>query len=468
MPGAPLKAYTSVPFFVIHQGGDRAGLLSCGGCVVKDKKARSKGSLRWQVRLNRRLAWFNHPGFLSAAVIAIFGFAAMKWAVTRHDKQRTIIPAQPIAQSGSEDQPWAYFHPFWKHESLGALLPAALRMSDRNEIEGAVRTLVDDPKGRLERDFQVPAGLKSRVVFWMEIYSRYNSHMRVVHDRNNPAIIYGYIDFRPLYRALGSNAVVEAKANALEKKILVQMKARMRDSMGITNSDSVTADEKAQIQAFLSRAGAFSAKETEQLIKEVRTQSGQSDYFLQALYRSRNLLPHIESVFRQKALPVALGRIPFVESSFNAHAYSKGGAMGIWQFMPDTAHQMIHAREEKDFSDPLKQTASAARILQMYRSVLPDWGTTVTSYNSGVGRVRKIVEKYRLRDVEGLLQVPASDALGFAGKNFFSEFLAANLVEAYKVELFGNALESADTTLVFQSMVPYPKEVCDTEMGLDM
>ena len=198
----------------------------------------------------------------------------------------------------------------------------------------------------------------------------------------------------------------------------------------------------------------------------MRTQSGQSDYFLQALYRSRNLLPHIESVFRQKSLPVALGRIPFVESSFNVRAYSKGGAMGIWQFMPDTAHQMIHAREEKDFSDPLKQTASAARILQMYRSVLPDWGTTVTSYNSGVGRVRKIVEKYRLRDVEGLLQVPANDGLGFAGKNFFSEFLAANLVEAYKVELFGNALESADSTLVFQSMVPYPKEICDTDLGL--
>ena len=105
-------------------------------------------------------------------------------------------------------------------------------------LEGEVRTLVTIPEARVEKEFQVPAGLRSRVVFWMQIYSRYNSHMRVVHDRSNPSIIYGYIDFRPLYRALGSNAVVEAKANALEKKILAEMKARIRDSMGLTNSGS--------------------------------------------------------------------------------------------------------------------------------------------------------------------------------------------------------------------------------------
>ena len=65
-----------------------------------------------------------------------------------------------------------------------------------------------------------------------------------------------------------------------------------------------------------------------------------------ALYRSRHLLPHIESVFRQNGLPGGLARIPFVESSFNAQAQSKIGAVGIWQSTPETARELIHADKE--------------------------------------------------------------------------------------------------------------------------
>ena len=121
---------------------------------------------------------------------------------------------------------------------------------------------------------------------------------------------------------------------------------------------------------------------------------------------------------------------------------------------------MISPSEEK-WGDPLRQTSSAARMLKMYRSVLPDWGTAVTSYNSGIGRVRRLIEKYRVRNVEGLLRLPQPDGLGFAGQNFYSEFLAANLVEAYKKELFEKLLEPADFNLVFKGEQPFPIDACD-------
>src|SRR5262249_13429358 len=155
------------------------------------------------------------------------------------------------------------------------------------------------------------------------------------------------------------------------------------------------------------KAGALNQKDAMNLIQSVRTQSGQSDMFLAALHRSKNLLPHIESVFKQAGLPAGLARIPFVESSFNVDAQSKIGAMGIWQFTPETAKDMIHTDQEKQWSDPLRQTKSAARLFQMYRSVLPDWGTTITSYNSGVGRVRRIVEKHGLTHGEDLASTPS-------------------------------------------------------------
>ena len=96
-----------------------------------------------------------------------------------------------------------------------------------------------------------------------------------------------------------------------------------------------------------------------------------------------------------------------------------------------------------------------------YRAALPDWGTTITSYNSGVGRVRRIIGKYHLSNVTGLIESNHKDGLGFAGKNFYSEFLAANLVEAYKEDVFGPLLNGIDSALVFKNKGAVPKELCD-------
>jgi membrane-bound lytic murein transglycosylase D len=402
------------------------------------------------------------PGALAALFLGVGVVVACSqgW-IARHQGSP---PELVSIKEPSEDNPWSFFRPAWK-KNYGASLPLARMGWD---VDAMIRNLVNDPRGKLEKEFQVPNGLKDRVFFWTQIYSRFNSRMRVVHDRDNPAIIYGYIDFRPLYRSLGGgNAAMDARANSLEKKIIAQLKATLREASGISKTSALEAAERAEVQALLSRVGSLSPKATEERIADIRTQSGQADFFLQALYRSRNLLPHIESVFRRQNLPVALGRIPFVESSFNTRAYSKGGAIGIWQFMPETARQMMRGRPESQWGDPLRQTESAARVLRMYRSVLPDWGTTVTSYNSGVGRVRRLVEKYKVKDVEGLLTITANDGLGFAGQNFYSEFLAANLVEGYKDDLFDTQTEPADAAVVFKSANPFPKEVCDAQLDLE-
>lgn len=401
-----------------------------------------------------------------AAVGALFflaTFAAVDWAANRSalDLQTEHISESPKLnfKEGKPSHYWSYFHPFWK-EGDGWFFKRNPSDSKLQTSANEVRQLVYDPSDRVEDEFSVPESLRSRVLFWMEIYSRYNSRMRVVHDRINPAIIYGFIDFRPIYRQYGNTVAADVKANEIEKRIVKELKARFQEAAGVTSTASVSAKEKDEIRNFLSKAGALSPVETTTLLSRVRTQTGQSDMFLAALYRARQLLPHIESVFRRQNLPVALGRIPFVESSFNPKAYSKGGAIGMWQFMPETARQMIH-RDDEHWDDPLKQTASAARLLRMYRSVLPDWGSTVTSYNSGVGRVRRLIQKYKVKNVEELLNIEDADGLGFAGKNFYAEFLAANLVEAYKEELFEKAMGEQDFQLVFKGDVPFPKNYCD-------
>ena len=110
----------------------------------------------------------------------------------------------------------------------------------------------------------------------MDVYSRYNSRVRVVHDRNNLDIVYGYIDFRPLYRATPSAPVAEARANQIEKKVLVALKARIAEAAGLTKSALLSADEREDIRALLSRAGALKAQGAARLIGTIRTKAGQA------------------------------------------------------------------------------------------------------------------------------------------------------------------------------------------------
>ena len=298
--------------------------------------------------------------------------------------------------------PWSYFSPAWDPKG-----PVA-------EVFDAIRPLLHDPDDRLEPDLRVPDGLRDRVLFWSAIYSAYDSRTKVVHDRDNPALVYGVIDLRTIPPMAGKLAA------DIEKKVLAQLKERL------SRPHLVSADERIRMKAYLSRFGSPN-------LLSIRTQTGQSDMFALALKRSRAMLPMIEAEFKSKGLPVGLSRIPFVESSFNHKARSRAGAMGLWQFTPPTAKEFIHKKNKKLWNDPFHQTTAAARLLKRYRAVLPDWGSAITAYNSGVARVGRLLRQHRVDSAEALVN---ADALGFAGENFLSEVLAANLLVSYRTHVF--------------------------------
>lgn len=416
-------------------------------------KKRKKTKLRTQVFI---------PVFIAAMFVVGFADPNKNSVPSTIELLRQNQPPRPAPPDKKQlsNKPWDYFHPTWMKSTPWTLIAVSEEVDHSIEYSKA-ELLVEDPQNRIEKEFIPSSEIRGRVQFWIDIYSRFSSRTRVIHDRRHPEVMFGYMDFRPLYRNMSSKVAAEIKAAAFEKKILKELKARLDEAAGLSKTHLLSLDEKTAIQAFLSRSGALDKTSYVRLIKNIRTQTGQSDVFLMALQRSKYLLPHIESVFKQQGLPVALARIPFVESSFNTKALSKIGAVGIWQFTPETARELIHADAEHLWADPLRQTKSAAKLLKLYRNALPDWGTTITSYNTGVGRVRRMVEKYKVTNVATLIELSHTDTLGFAGKNFYSEFLAANFVEAYKEELFGSLLNGIDSMLVFKNNGAIPKELCD-------
>lgn len=435
--------------------------------------------MSWQIKLSREdveIKWVLAKTWVEDSILQYRGhtlaFAAVCFLfiltspftrpISNNSIETIKVEKALIQKDPNTAQPWDFFHPTWNKSPLLSFFG-----SDKAIVETLIESPVDtstfvtDPGGRIEKEFQVSTPMKTAVSFWVDVYARYSSNIRIVHDREDLSIIYGYLDFRPFYRSM-SRVAAEVKANQVERQVLKQLKTKLLEAGDVTKTKSMTTDEKNTIKNFLSSKGMGSKEVVAKRVSLIRTQSGQSDMFLQALYRSKNLLPHIEAVFRQNGLPVALARIPFVESSFNAKALSKIGAVGIWQFTRETAREMIHAEEESQWSDPLRQTKSAARLLRMYRNVLPDWGTVVTSYNSGVGRLRRILEKNHFSKMEDIYTLPHDkDGLGFAGRNFYPEFLAANIVEAYKEEIFSHLLTPSDYSLVFRGKGVFATDACE-------
>ena len=60
-------------------------------------------------------------------------------------------------------------------------------------------------------------------------------------------------------------------------------------------------------------------------------------------------MSQMRQIFRDEGLPVELAYLPLVESSFNVRARSTAGAVGMWQFMPDTGRSF--------FASPIPSTS---------------------------------------------------------------------------------------------------------------
>jgi len=394
--------------------------------------------------------------FLLSVFLVSFSFPVDEWSDSEEPSASLILitEADLLKADPLRDKAWDLFHPSWKASSVWETIQASGQTvkANRDPFEEAhinLELFLDDPSNRLEPEFKIPSQLRAKVSFWLQVFGRFTSQTKIIHDRYNPEVIYGFIDFRPHFRSTSSAATASYRSDRTEKAVLRGLKLRMREAAGLTHTQLLTDFERERLKEMLQKVGGLDEKGINKALRNVRTQTGQKDHFLAGIERARLLLPQIESIFRERRLPIGLTRIPFVESSFNPNAFSRMGAMGLWQFIPKTAQQMIHEDSPKKWRDPIAQSRAAARMLQLNRNVLPDWGITVTAYNSGVGRMRRLIQKYGVDSVEALEMISVKEDFGFAGRNFFAEVLAVNLLEQYKDVLFERELGLQEPYLVY-------------------
>jgi membrane-bound lytic murein transglycosylase B len=107
----------------------------------------------------------------------------------------------------------------------------------------------------------------------------------------------------------------------------------------------------------------------------------------------------IEQVFDQEGLPRELLWVGLVESGYNPLARSPKNAVGIWQFIPETAEAFglrIDGPDER--SHPEKSTRAAARYLKLLYARFGDWPLALAAYNAGERTVHEAVRKGKTTD----------------------------------------------------------------------
>src|ERR1022692_1786555 len=59
-------------------------------------------------------------------------------------------------------------------------------------------------------------------------------------------------------------------------------------------------------------------------------------FVYRATERSSRYLHYVVSAAQQRNMPTELALLPFIESAYDPFAYSRSGAAGLWQFVPQT------------------------------------------------------------------------------------------------------------------------------------
>ncbi len=267
--------------------------------------------------------------------------------------------------------------------------------------------------GHAQTRFPVYNVIVPNVHFWEKVYGTYTSRQGILHDKNNPDIIYAIVDLIDWHTpgAARINSKLVKLTRQRYKKILADLaKGRQPRSRNAR-----------RIATLFKRKGTPSYHQARD---NIRLQIGQKDRFLKGVIRSGAYIMAIKRILRSQGLPTELAYLPHVESSFNPRAHSKAAAVGLWQFTKSTGKNYLTINNiiDERFDIYLSSVAAAKFLKENYQQ-LNSWPLALTAYN--YGRAGMVRAQRQYGSYSKIFTHHSSKLFKFASKNFYSEFIAA-------------------------------------------
>lgn len=269
---------------------------------------------------------------------------------------------------------------------------------------------------RLDFSAQLPVseGMAERVRFWIDVFARVSHTEAILHDRDDPTLVYDVVPYGP-----GGDATFIDATRASYERLLSVMATE-----GFMRTILPPSPEQLRVKAmFGARAGPIAYVRA---LGNMRAQRGMKEPFVDGIARAELYLPGIRRIFREAKLPQELVYVPHVESSFNPSAVSRAGAAGLWQFTRETFeyYNKMSLGADARF-DPVRSTEVAALHLARARSVLGSWPLAIASYNHGVAGMVRARAAVGADSLDDIVRGYEAASFGFASQNFYAEVLAA-------------------------------------------
>jgi membrane-bound lytic murein transglycosylase D len=124
------------------------------------------------------------------------------------------------------------------------------------------------------------------------------------------------------------------------------------------------------------------------------------------LSRSGRFRPVIHNALRTARLPTDLEALVFIESGFWPTAKSPAGAVGLWQFMPETAraYGLSVGRDYDERRSIWRSSEAAASHLSDLYAHFKSWDLALAAYNFGYRNVHERMERAEVTDFWALAE----------------------------------------------------------------
>jgi len=299
-------------------------------------------------------------------------------------------------------------------------LPAPAQDASATAVLAPAAPEGDDP-------FPTPPAIAGNVAFWIRVFSEWSVGQVAIHDSTCPAVVYEVVDL--------PGEIEEGYSDA-QRAFVERQRGRWAGYLQTLRAKVLAGDALDEMDRQWARYVSEPCGSLEGADLRVRSQRGLRERFRAGLERSGRYDKRFREIFREAGLPEDLACLPHIESSFQQHARSSAGAVGMWQFTrPAAKRYMTLSSAVDERLDPIAAARGAAAYLRDAHDKLGAWPLTVTSYNHGVEGMTAARERFGT-DFDRIYREYDGKYFGFASKNFYAEFLAAREIARHPERYF--------------------------------